>query len=151
MTKPAPCINHRHSADGRKQPRYWNDPEWSGNNTLPVVGVNYFEAMAYCLWLSDRSDHIFACLQKLNGSMQPGALMAVSIPGATTLTKVAALWLSTTGPALRRFIFIVPMAIHPGASAGWPAMFPNGRPAYSGRILTNQGLIVLIRIYSWSR
>jgi formylglycine-generating enzyme required for sulfatase activity len=35
-----------------KQPRYWTDALWNGAEQ-PVVGVSWFEAVAFCRWLSE--------------------------------------------------------------------------------------------------
>jgi len=41
-------------------PFYWNDPEFHGggilgNEEFPVVGISWYEACAYCCWLSERT------------------------------------------------------------------------------------------------
>ena len=39
----------------RRHPDYWDDPLWTGNDWLPVIGVSWYEAHAYCAWLAEKT------------------------------------------------------------------------------------------------
>jgi formylglycine-generating enzyme required for sulfatase activity len=40
--------------ENRTEPRFWHKPPWNQGDH-PVVGISWFEAVAFCLWLSDQT------------------------------------------------------------------------------------------------
>jgi formylglycine-generating enzyme required for sulfatase activity len=44
---------------GKVKPEYWEDEIFTGNDRLPVIGVSWYEAVAYCHWLSKETGKVY--------------------------------------------------------------------------------------------
>jgi formylglycine-generating enzyme required for sulfatase activity/predicted Ser/Thr protein kinase len=43
----------------RRSPRFWGEALWTGDDDLPVVGISWFEAYAYCQWLAEVTGRLY--------------------------------------------------------------------------------------------
>jgi len=70
-------LSNQLSQKSRKQPHYWNDLKFN-NPSQPVVGITWFEARAYCAWLSETTGKNYRLPSEVEweaagrGSLTPG-------------------------------------------------------------------------------
>ena len=66
----------------RRQPAYWDDPQYN-NPSQPVVGVTWFEANAYCAWLTDVCGKVYRLPSEAEWEAAArGALTPIPSPAA---------------------------------------------------------------------
>lgn len=56
-------LSNLYKKENFSKPMLWDDPKYN-NPSQPVVGVSYFEALAYCSWLSDKCQKKYRLLSK---------------------------------------------------------------------------------------
>ena len=50
--------------NNRQKPDFWADNPFTGHDELPIIGVSWYEALAYCTWLSKETSKHYRLLDE---------------------------------------------------------------------------------------